>query len=219
MANLHVKIGLKILKIDGSHVQESNPAVLNEFSTSIGSSEKWEFHDVFGTDPELLAFIPTPVLAVMLLFPVTRSHTFLLRRAWHTLEFACVSCPLFLITKHADLRAIRSCQRGAGEQHRNDRASSERQALVLQADHRQRLWNGKNALGLYRFCVHDMVWAQFFFCVHGNLRVQSFSLPVRLPWYSVHGFSVHVPGPFSPLRSMKCPKQGVHGSVFVYMNV
>lgn len=27
--------------------------------------------DVFGTDPELLAFVPTPVLAVMLLFPVT----------------------------------------------------------------------------------------------------------------------------------------------------
>jgi hypothetical protein len=26
---------------------------------------------VFGTDPELLAFVPTPVLAVMLLFPVT----------------------------------------------------------------------------------------------------------------------------------------------------
>jgi len=52
---------------------ESNPAVLNEFSRSIGVSNKWEFHDVFGTDPELLAFIPTPVMAVMLLFPISEA--------------------------------------------------------------------------------------------------------------------------------------------------
>lgn len=31
----------------------------------------WQFHDVYGTNPELLAFVPTPVLAVMLLFPVS----------------------------------------------------------------------------------------------------------------------------------------------------
>eukprot|EP00285_Hemiselmis_virescens_P008019 CAMPEP_0173393222 /NCGR_PEP_ID=MMETSP1356-20130122/21983_1 /TAXON_ID=77927 ORGANISM="Hemiselmis virescens, Strain PCC157" /NCGR_SAMPLE_ID=MMETSP1356 /ASSEMBLY_ACC=CAM_ASM_000847 /LENGTH=242 /DNA_ID=CAMNT_0014351209 /DNA_START=21 /DNA_END=749 /DNA_ORIENTATION=- len=52
---------------------ESNPQVLNEFSRSIGISNKWEFHDVFGTDPELLAFIPTPVIAVMLLFPISEA--------------------------------------------------------------------------------------------------------------------------------------------------
>lgn len=51
---------------------ESNPEVLNEFSAKLGMDiSTFQFQDVFSLDAEMLAMIARPVLAVLLLFPIT----------------------------------------------------------------------------------------------------------------------------------------------------
>ena len=52
---------------------ESNPDIFNSFYAKIGAPKNWAWVDVLGLEDELLSMITDPVLAVILLFPCTRS--------------------------------------------------------------------------------------------------------------------------------------------------
>ncbi|OAL04149.1 cysteine proteinase [Phaeosphaeriaceae sp. SRC1lsM3a] len=54
---------------------ENNPEVMSALVHKLGLSEKLAFHDVFSIDePELLAFVPRPAHALLLVFPVSETY-------------------------------------------------------------------------------------------------------------------------------------------------
>jgi len=53
---------------------ESDPNLVNNYMRKLGvDTNKFEFHDIFGLTPDGTMHIPTPILAVMLLFPITEA--------------------------------------------------------------------------------------------------------------------------------------------------
>ena len=51
---------------------ESNPEVMNHLAYTLGLKRKLAFYDVYSlTDPDLLSFIPRPVLALLVIIPLT----------------------------------------------------------------------------------------------------------------------------------------------------
>merc|ERR1719498_2320003 len=52
---------------------ESDPELMTKYIHSLGVSEKFVMHEVFGVDDMLLGMVPQPVYAVLMLFPISEA--------------------------------------------------------------------------------------------------------------------------------------------------
>jgi len=70
MADVDVPVGRKAFV-----PLENNPEVMTHLVRQLGLSPTLQFHDVYSlTEPSLLAFLPRPALALLLVFPVTETY-------------------------------------------------------------------------------------------------------------------------------------------------
>uniref|UniRef100_A0A023GC21 Ubiquitin carboxyl-terminal hydrolase n=1 Tax=Amblyomma triste TaxID=251400 RepID=A0A023GC21_AMBTT len=65
---------------------ESNPEVITKFAHKLGLPANWSFVDVVGLDPELLGMVPSPVAAVLLLFPISGNYENFVKQRSHEIE-------------------------------------------------------------------------------------------------------------------------------------
>lgn len=67
--------GSKAPRVEMLTLPENNPEVMSSLLHELGLSSTIGFHDVFSIDePELLAFVPRPAYALLLVFPVTNNY-------------------------------------------------------------------------------------------------------------------------------------------------
>lgn len=58
-----------------AYTLENNPEIMTSLLHKLGLSPHVSFHDVFSIDePEMLAFVPRPALALLLVFPVSDTY-------------------------------------------------------------------------------------------------------------------------------------------------
>jgi len=68
---------------------ESSPELLNKYISTLGVSlSQCSFHDVYGVDDDLLSMVPSPVFAVLLLFPHSESQIEFSKKEQNLLEIA-----------------------------------------------------------------------------------------------------------------------------------
>uniref|UniRef100_A0A7S2VUH0 Ubiquitin carboxyl-terminal hydrolase n=1 Tax=Norrisiella sphaerica TaxID=552664 RepID=A0A7S2VUH0_9EUKA len=73
---------------------ESDPGLVNNYMAKLGvDAKEWEFHDVFELNPQGMMHIPTPVLALMLLFPISEASEKARVEEQKTLEEAKTKAP------------------------------------------------------------------------------------------------------------------------------
>lgn len=51
---------------------QTNEAAHLQYVSNLGMTMNYQFHDVFGLDPDLLGMLPQPCIALLLLFPINK---------------------------------------------------------------------------------------------------------------------------------------------------